>query len=182
MAESAGYTINRLLAQQNIPERFYDSTMLHSGGTYLFRARLELLHKSLWAVWQALLSSITRSAGPMARRLTTNQEIAGSIPASIKMVSSLRKYLFCWIFGRQASSSPKLVLSFLFARDLRLFDMEGKPLFAQYAKFTMVTISVAKQFKLREEKIVHSSCHPHSCDMSPISTPPYSTEMPLAEL
>ena len=28
-----------------------------------------------------------RSAGPMARRLTTNQEIAGSIPASINMMS-----------------------------------------------------------------------------------------------
>jgi hypothetical protein len=27
-----------------------------------------------------------RSAGPMARRLTTNQEIAGSIPASINMI------------------------------------------------------------------------------------------------
>jgi hypothetical protein len=26
-----------------------------------------------------------RSAGPMARRLTTNQEIAGSIPASINI-------------------------------------------------------------------------------------------------
>jgi hypothetical protein len=27
-----------------------------------------------------------RSAGPMARRLTTNQEIAGSIPASINVL------------------------------------------------------------------------------------------------
>ena len=36
-----------------------------------------------------------RSAGPMARRLTTNQEIAGSIPASIKISSPFKVFLFC---------------------------------------------------------------------------------------
>ena len=37
-----------------------------------------------------------RSAGPMARRLTTNQEIAGSIPASINVqLLQLKEILFC---------------------------------------------------------------------------------------
>jgi hypothetical protein len=38
------------------------------------------------------------SAGPMARRLTTNQEIAGSIPASIRIVFLCRghRFLLCW--------------------------------------------------------------------------------------
>jgi hypothetical protein len=38
-----------------------------------------------------------RSAGPMARRLTTNQEIAGSIPASINSESFTRvRYPFAF--------------------------------------------------------------------------------------
>ncbi|KAJ5822671.1 hypothetical protein N7447_005011 [Penicillium robsamsonii] len=36
----------------------------------------------------------TRPAGPMARRLTTNQEIAGSIPASVNLFVSQAFYLF----------------------------------------------------------------------------------------
>jgi hypothetical protein len=38
------------------------------------------------------------SAGPMARRLTTNQEIAGSIPASINTVFYIKRhhFLLCW--------------------------------------------------------------------------------------
>ncbi|KAJ9489013.1 hypothetical protein VN97_g4257 [Penicillium thymicola] len=36
-------------------------------------------------------------AGPMARRLTTNQEIAGSIPASVNLFAFLAFFLFyCW--------------------------------------------------------------------------------------
>lgn len=37
-----------------------------------------------------------RSAGPMARRLTTNQEIAGSIPASINNMSTQKLNIFCF--------------------------------------------------------------------------------------
>jgi hypothetical protein len=43
-----------------------------------------------------------RSAGPMARRLTTNQEIAGSIPASIKiLLPDLGRsiFAFCLVCG-----------------------------------------------------------------------------------
>jgi ABC-type bacteriocin/lantibiotic exporter with double-glycine peptidase domain len=44
-----------------------------------------------------------RSAGPMARRLTTNQEIAGSIPASINTTlpwkSSFCSLLVLWMMS-----------------------------------------------------------------------------------
>ncbi|KAJ5545507.1 hypothetical protein N7535_006107 [Penicillium sp. DV-2018c] len=36
--------------------------------------------------------SSTRPAGPMARRLTTNQEIAGSIPASVNFLEDLHPF------------------------------------------------------------------------------------------
>ena len=87
-----GHGLNGRLYNQQNPRakkharlRFNDfMMMLDSGGAFLFWARLERLHKSSWAVYSDRSSSITWSAGPMARRLTTNQEIAGSIPASIK--------------------------------------------------------------------------------------------------
>jgi hypothetical protein len=44
-----------------------------------------------------------RSAGPMARRLTTNQEIAGSIPASIKNIihhMDYNTFAFHVLFGK----------------------------------------------------------------------------------
>ena len=45
----------------------------------------------------------------MARRLTTNQEIAGSIPASIKMIPPSKVFLFCPSFGKL--SGPKFLFS-----------------------------------------------------------------------
>jgi hypothetical protein len=48
-----------------------------------------------------------RSAGPMARRLTTNQEIAGSIPASINILSFLGRTP-PFAFGARCCDVPDL--------------------------------------------------------------------------
>ena len=44
-------------------------------------------------------SSTTRPAGPMARRLTTNQEIAGSIPASVNENHCTAMHSFLRLLG-----------------------------------------------------------------------------------
>jgi hypothetical protein len=53
------------------------------------------IYTTLYSFWFSV-TTCNRSAGPMARRLTTNQEIAGSIPASIKKISPhFEMSLFC---------------------------------------------------------------------------------------
>ena len=66
-------------------------SMFRIDGFDAFDGTFDLVYIINW------FASVTRnrSAGPMARRLTTNQEIAGSIPASIKISSSSRNHLFC---------------------------------------------------------------------------------------
>ena len=42
------------------------------------------LHTYIWSIMSKMAATINnRPAGPMVRRLTTNQEIAGSTPASV---------------------------------------------------------------------------------------------------
>ena len=58
---------------------------------------------AVWAMWlSAAWVQYTRPAGPMERRLTTNQEIAGSTPASVISSSSIGTLFFiflCAAFG-----------------------------------------------------------------------------------
>jgi hypothetical protein len=49
----------------------------------------------------------------MARRLTTNQEIAGSIPASINIISSKEQFIFCYL--------PSCISKFVFGLCLKYY-------------------------------------------------------------
>ena len=53
---------------------------------------------SFWPISHKMETTSTRPAGPMARRLTTNQEIAGSTPASVNCFFLALRIFFFVIF------------------------------------------------------------------------------------
>ena len=54
-----------------------------------------------WLIKHINFHFTTRPAGPMARRLTTNQEIAGSIPASVSIFAqyNIHRRIFSFLLG-----------------------------------------------------------------------------------